>query len=276
MADQPAGTRSGRRRSSRALGAARDAQVLQVCVGLALGHRAPAARLEQLLARTPARWRSARARGEIARTRSSRSSWWRLIARVRAGRSSKGWPCAGSTCRDVRDLRDAIERVEERRQRVGRRRDARDVRRDGRQHVVARQQDALGGIVQADVIRGVAGRVHDEPLAIGELRARRRARPGGVIIGMNERPNRRMRAEAHAHQEGRHRRRCRPRACGPRPARAAAIARDSSSADSSDSASSGGSSASEPPCACRWCAARSSTETSGVAGAVYGPNWKLW
>ncbi len=46
--------------------------------------------------------------------------------------------------------------------------DAVDVRRDRGQHVVARQQHALGRVEEAEVVGGVAGRVHRHPLATGE------------------------------------------------------------------------------------------------------------
>ena len=45
---------------------------------------------------------------------------------------------------------------------------ARDVGRDGGQHVVARQQHALGGIPQAQVVVGVARREQGEPVAAGQ------------------------------------------------------------------------------------------------------------
>ena len=61
---------------------------------------------------------------------------------------------------DSGDLRDAIERVEERSERIARAADARDMRRDTWQHVVASDEDPRLGIVKAEMVHGVAGRVN--------------------------------------------------------------------------------------------------------------------
>ena len=66
------------------------------------------------------------------------------------------------------DLADPVERVEEQLERILARREARDVGRDRRQHVVARDEYALVGVVQAEVIHRVAGRVVHVELASGQ------------------------------------------------------------------------------------------------------------
>ena len=68
----------------------------------------------------------------------------------------------------VLDLADAVERVEEGFQRVGQVRDASDMRRDRRQHVISRHEGAGFGIVEADVVGRVAGGVLHEPLAASQ------------------------------------------------------------------------------------------------------------
>ena len=65
--------------------------------------------------------------------------------------------------------------LEEGRERVVELGRARDVGRDGGQHVVARQQHPLGRVPQAQVVGGVAGGVHREPLASGQAH--------GVAVG---------------------------------------------------------------------------------------------
>ena len=63
---------------------------------------------------------------------------------------------------------DLVERVEELLQRIAVAEPG-DVRRDRRQHVVAGDQRAVFGVVQAEVIGRVPGRVDGDPLAAGEL-----------------------------------------------------------------------------------------------------------
>ena len=110
----------------------------------------------------------ARARPRPARRRASRSSWCSLMSSTRPARSVNGWPWAGSTTLTPSSVVHPVERVEELGERVVGVADAGDVRRDRGQHVVAGQHDALGRVVQAQVVGGVAGRVHGDPLAPGE------------------------------------------------------------------------------------------------------------
>ena len=89
------------------------------------------------------------------------SRWWLVIAAARPARSPKRWRCAGRTSSASRPD-DLVQRVEEVAERVAAAvapRD-RDVRRDRRQDVVARQQQALLGSVEAQVPGRVAGRPH--------------------------------------------------------------------------------------------------------------------
>ena len=139
--------------------------MLEVGVGLAVGHRPPRPRREQVLRQLA----DGREPADLARTPSrslsSRSSWWRRIALARSATSVNGWPWAGSTI--VTPSSSVIRSSEAKNCASGslRRADAGDVRRDRRQHVVARQQHALGGVEQAQVVGGVARRVHRHPLA---------------------------------------------------------------------------------------------------------------
>ena len=85
---------------------------------------------------------------------------------------------------DHRDIgaerRHLVERVEELRERVAPSETA-DVRGDRRQHVVTRHHHALCRVEQAEVVLGVAGRVHGDPLAVAE-------RQGLGVLDAHRRP----------------------------------------------------------------------------------------
>ena len=117
---------------------------------------------EDLVARaaapSPARWRATR------RASCSMRSWWcSLIASTRPGTSSNGCPCAGSPSLTPSSAatRSSVWMYEL--QRVGAVAHPGDVRRDRRQHVVAREQHAVLGVVEAEVVDRVAGRVDRSP-----------------------------------------------------------------------------------------------------------------
>ncbi len=106
----------------------------------------------------------------VRRSRSRRSTWCSWIALARAVRSSNGCPWAGQDDVHVRPVRrDLVERLEEVEQRIAARVEPADVRRDRRQHVIARQHHALRRVVQAEVVLGVARGVQPDPLPPGEL-----------------------------------------------------------------------------------------------------------
>ena len=69
---------------------------------------------------------------------------------------------------DALEGRDPVEAGEELGQRIGAGDQARDVRGDRRQHVVAGEEDTIGGRVEAEVVVGVTRRVHGHPLAPAE------------------------------------------------------------------------------------------------------------
>ena len=85
------------------------------------------------------------------------SWWWRVMSSTRWARSPKRWRCAGQHLVGV-EAGDLLQRVEEVAERItaavapG----DRDVRGDRRQHVVARQQQAVLGHVEAQVARACA------------------------------------------------------------------------------------------------------------------------
>ena len=117
------------------------AEVLEVGVGLALGHLAPRARLEELVADSSSTVASPSSAAAV-RSVSRRSSWWSRISSARPARSSNGCPWAGSTRRDALEAGDLVERGEELGERVGAGDEAGDVGRDRGQHVVAGEHDA--------------------------------------------------------------------------------------------------------------------------------------
>ncbi len=80
----------------------------------------------------------------------------------------EGMAVGGQGDGDALQVVHPVERGEELRQRVGGGAHPGDVGRDGGQDVVAREQDALGGVEQAEVIVGVAGRVDGDPVPSGE------------------------------------------------------------------------------------------------------------
>ncbi len=143
------------------------AQVLEVGVGLGLGHATPRAFPEQLVREGSTTLASPSADAAV-RSVSSRSAWWSLIAPHRPARSVKGCPWAGQGQGDPVERRHPVEAGEELRQRIGARHEARDVGRDGGQDVVAGEQDAVGRRVEAQVVVGVAGRVDGDPLPVGK------------------------------------------------------------------------------------------------------------
>ena len=106
-----------------------------------------------------------------------RSAWCSLIASTRPGHVVERVAVRGEPEPHAVELRDEIERGEVRVQRVAVRR-ARDVRGDRRQHVVAGEQHPVLGVVEAEVVERVAGRVDREPVAPGEPDRRRRGAPG--------------------------------------------------------------------------------------------------
>ena len=164
--------------------------MLQMRVGLALRHRAPAALAEQLL-------RDVLDRGgaELARDRADLVEPLVVVALDRLGaraQVAERVTVRGQRVLDAVDLRDAVERVEERRERIARRRDAGDVRRDRRQHVIAAEEDPQLGVVQADVVLGVTRGVQHEPVAPGEpqhVAVLDRVRDLGDEVAAAERPH---------------------------------------------------------------------------------------
>ena len=134
---------------------------------LALGHRAPRPlreeMLHQLVDRGPASQRLRRVEQPLQPLDMMAADVIDAIGQV-AERITMRRQHAADTFERVHP----IERGEELVERVVDVAEPGDVRRDRRQHVIARQHDAFDGVVQAQVIRRVAGRVHGYPIAPGE------------------------------------------------------------------------------------------------------------
>jgi hypothetical protein len=148
------------------LGFAAVDQVLEMRVRLALRHLAPAPLLEEALhVGADAR----RAEFAADALHGVEAFVMVLLDRLATPREiAEGVPVRGQRERHVRHGGHAIERVEERVERILREREAGDVRRDRGEHVVAREEEAVGRIMQTDVILGVTRRVRHEPLALRE------------------------------------------------------------------------------------------------------------
>ena len=141
--------------------------MLEMCVGLALRHVAPAALSKQALHEGVDVGAT-----ELGGDRADLVEALVVMGLDRLGPTLEileGMAVGGQGELHVADLADAIERVEERLQRIRQIRDTSDMRRDRGQHVVAREKRAGVGIVETDMIRRMARRVLHEPLAAGEL-----------------------------------------------------------------------------------------------------------
>ena len=134
--------------------------------GLAGGHVAPGPLAEQLLHVGLHRSSAQRKRGRPERVEPL------AVVAADAGRATpqigEGMTVGGQAHVDATERAHPLQGREEGRQRVFEVGRARDVGRDGGQHVVARQQHALGRIPQAQVVGRVARRVHCEPVPPGQ------------------------------------------------------------------------------------------------------------
>ena len=106
-----------------------------------------------------------------SRSSSMRSAWCSWIALRATGNVGERMTVRRQSELHAVEVGDEIERREVRLERVGVAH-TRHVRRDRRQHVVAGEQHARLGIPRADVVDGVARRVHREPIATAHPDAR--------------------------------------------------------------------------------------------------------
>lgn len=138
-----------------------------MCVGFALGHLAPAPFSKESL-HEAVDVGGADVFGDVADFLESLVVM--LLDGVRTTLEIReGMAVRGQRKLDTADLTDSIEGVEEGFERIGEVRNAADMRSDRGQDMIASQERAGLGIMQADVIGGMARRVKYEPFSAGQF-----------------------------------------------------------------------------------------------------------
>lgn len=146
------------------LGPALEAEVFEVGVRLALCHGTPSRGPEQAV-----RERTHRRRSHLQSHLHDVSEALFVVFPDLCGaftNAGEGVTVGGKGGLDL-ELSHLGQRSEESRQGIRARSDPRDVRRDGREDVIARQQKSALGVVPAQMIEGVAGSVDGEPIPPG-------------------------------------------------------------------------------------------------------------
>lgn len=141
--------------------------MLEMGVGFTLGHLAPTAFLEESL-HEAVDVRGADILRDVANFLES------LVVMLLDGDRAaieirEGMPMRGQSEIDAVDLTHPVERIEEGLEWVGEVRNSSDMRCDGGQDMIAGQERARFGIVQTDVIGGMAGCVEYEPFPAGQF-----------------------------------------------------------------------------------------------------------
>lgn len=141
--------------------------MLEMGVGLTLGHLAPTAFFEESL-------HEAVDVGGADILRDIANFLESIVVMLLDGDRAaieirEGMPMRGQSEINAVDLTHSVERIEEGLEWVGEIRNPSDMRRDGGQNMIAGQERARFGIVQADVIGSMAGCVEYEPFAASQF-----------------------------------------------------------------------------------------------------------